>query len=187
MKRILVMLMLVCALVQARPAGAITGLTPTMRDGRGDWSFLYGTWRTHYRRLRKILAGNHQWYDCYGTSVVRPFWKGLGNLEDGDLRCPRQYVQGMTLRMYSPSTHQWSLWWGTTRLGLTEPPQVGHFNANGVGDFFSDDTYRGRKVVVRYRWRVLPGDHPYFEQAFSVDHGKTWETNWTTVYTRVAR
>ncbi len=30
------------------------------------------------------------------------------------------------------------------------------------------------------------GDHPRFEQAFSADGGRTWETNWTTDYTRVS-
>ena len=187
MKRVLFFAVALTVLLAARPSDAITGLRPTVRDGHADWAFLYGTWKTHYRRLRHILANDHTWYDCYGSSVVRPFWNGSANLEDGDLRCPKQYIHGMTMRLYSFSTHQWSLYWGTQRTGLAMPPQVGHFTASGVGDFFSDDTWQGKPVVVRYRWRMLERDRPYFEQAFSTDHGKTWETNWTTVYTRVSR
>jgi hypothetical protein len=176
---LLVTLMLSCAV----PAHAASSLvTTTARDGRKDFDFLFGTWHTHYMRLRHVLQNDHEWYGCDGTSTVRPFWRGNANLEDGDLRCPQQYIRGMTVRLYNPATHQWSLWWGTEKAGLTEPPQVGHFDANGVGLFYADDTWHGRPIVVRYKWSVMNG-RPHFEQAFSVNHGKTWETNWTTVYT----
>ncbi|MGA9272109.1 MAG: hypothetical protein WBV67_01370, partial [Candidatus Cybelea sp.] len=46
----------------------------TARDGHDDFNFEFGTWRTHYRLLKERLAGSHDWYDCYGTSVIRPFW-----------------------------------------------------------------------------------------------------------------
>jgi hypothetical protein len=171
----------------ATPANGATSATPAAQDNSKGFDFLFGTWRTHYRILRKRLSNDHEWYSCEGTSVIRPFWSGSANLEDGDLHCPDRYVGGMTLRLYNSGTHEWSLWWGTRKLGLAPPPpQVGHFDANGVGEFFARDTYAGKPVIVRYKWTLQPGDHPYFEQAFSADNGKTWETNWTTVYTRVA-
>lgn len=155
---------------------------PTTRDGSHDWTFLIGTWRTHYRILAKRLAHSHTWYDCYGTSNIMPFWNGSGNLEDGDLTCPDKHIGGMTLRMYNPQTHQWTLWWGTRTLAITSPPQVGHFDA-GVGQFFAHDAWQGRPIINRFQWNVV-GGHPHFEQAFSTDGGKTWETNWTTDYVR---
>ena len=97
----------------------------TAHDGRNDWAFEYGTWRTHYRVLRHRLVNDHEWYSCEGTSVILPFWNGNGNLEDGDLACPKRRVGGMTLRLYNPATHQWSLLWGTRKLGLVFTPQVG--------------------------------------------------------------
>jgi len=164
-------------------ADSTTNIVP--RDGHKDFDFLLGSWRTHYERLRHPLSGSHEWYGCDGTSVVRPFWNGSANLEDGDLRCPKQYIHGMTLRLYDARTRQWSLYWGTTKVGLVLPAQVGHFG-NGVGDFLANDTYQGKRVVVRFRWTLRPGDHPHFEQAFSTDRGRTWETNWTTDYTRAS-
>lgn len=80
------------------------------------------------------------------------------------------------MRMYNAQSHQWTLWWGLRERGLIPPPQVGHFNANGIGEFYADDTWKGTPVIVRYHWRG--GAKPHFEQAFSSDHGKTWETNW---------
>jgi len=40
------------------------------------------------------------------------------------------------------------------------------------------------KVFVRYLWMKLGSDAPRFEQAFSVDDGKSWETNWMTTQRR---
>jgi hypothetical protein len=155
----------------------------TTHDGRNGFDFLMGRWRTHYRILRHRLVGNHDWVDCYGTSIVRPFWAGGANLEDGDLKCPDRYVGGMTLRLYDAPTHRWTLWWGTRKLGIAPPPQVGHFE-KGAGDFYAPDIQEGRHVIVRFRWTQIDGN-PHFEQAFSSDKGKTWETNWTTDYRRV--
>ena len=180
----------------ASPALAATtaASTATAHDGHKDFDFLFGTWRTHYEILRHPMSNSHNWYGCDGTSIVRPFWGSSGNLEDGDLHCPKRTIGGLTLRMYNPATHEWTLWWGTRKLGLVPQPQVGRFDANGVGDFYSNDTasnlklpaaYAGKAVIVRFRWTLRSGDHPHFEQAFSADNGKTWETNWTTVYTRV--
>jgi hypothetical protein len=157
----------------------------TTRDGRKDFDFEFGTWRTHYRILKDRLVGSHDWYDCYGTSVIRPFWDGGGNLEDGDLKCPTRYVGGMTLRTYDARTHQWTLWWGTRTLGVSPPQQVGHFDANGIGKFYAYDSWKGRPVICRFQWTIVNGN-PRFEQAYSTDHGRTWETNWTTDYERVS-
>jgi len=186
MKRFTTITLLAAALLFAPLCAMHAVAAPTVassRDGHKDFDFLMGTWRTHYTRLRYPLTGGHSWYGCDGTSVVRPFWGGSGNLEDGDVRCPHQYIGGMTLRMYSVITHQWSLYWGTRKSGLEMPAQVGHFK-NGVGDFLADDTWNGKPIIVRFRWTTRDG-HPHFEQAFSPDKGKTWETNWTTDYARI--
>jgi len=185
---------LAAAALAAGPAGAATvpaaivkpnyPVAPTARDGGHDFDFEFGTWRTHYRILKHRLVGDHEWYDCYGTSVIRPFWGGDGNLEDGDLKCPSRYIGGMTLRMYDPRTHQWTLWWGTRKLAVAPPAQLGHFNINGVGDFYAYDSWQGKPEITRFQWTRVSGN-PHFEQAYSTDRGKTWETNWTTDYTRV--
>ncbi len=185
---------LAAAALAAGPAGAATvpaaivkpnyPVAPTARDGGHDFDFEFGTWRTRYRILKHRLVGDHEWYDCYGTSVIRPFWGGDGNLEDGDLKCPSRYIGGMTLRMYDPRTHQWTLWWGTRKLAVAPPAQLGHFNINGVGDFYAYDSWQGKPEITRFQWTRVSGN-PHFEQAYSTDRGKTWETNWTTDYTRV--
>jgi hypothetical protein len=154
-------------------------VAPTARDGRSDFNFAYGTWRTHYRILKDRLAGSHEWYECRGTSVFRPFWHGSGNLEDAEIRCPNRHIVGMTLRFYDAQTHQWSLWWGTQKLGIPPPPQVGHFESNGTGDFYAYDRWKGTPVICRFHWANVNGNI-HFEQAYSTDGGRSWEVNWIT-------
>jgi hypothetical protein len=38
---------------------------------------------------------------------------------------------------------------------------------------------------VRYLWEVRSPKECHWEQAFSTDEGKTWETNWTIDSTRM--
>jgi hypothetical protein len=158
---------------------------PTPRDGQHGFDFEFGTWRTHYRLLKDRLVGSHYWYDCYGTSIITPFWGGSGNIEDGDLRCSNRYIDGVTVRLYSPRTHQWTLWWGTRALGLSPPQQVGHYDAAHVGQFYAHDFWKGTPVICRFKWTIVNGV-PHFEQAYSTDGGRSWEPNWTTDYARVA-
>ncbi len=170
----------------AKSAPPTTSAVATASDGQRGFDFLFGSWTTRYKRLRHPLSGSHEWYACDGTSIVRPLMAGAANIEDGDIRCPSEDIHAITLRMYDAHTRQWSLYWGTEKQGLPMPPQVGRFDANGVGVFLSDGTYAGKAIIVRYQWTASTDDHPHFEQAFSSDGGKTWETNWICDYTRAA-
>jgi hypothetical protein len=56
---------------------------------------------------------------------------------------------------------------------------------NGVGEFFGDDIDGGRPVRVRYLWSRITKDAARWEQAFSLDGGRTWETNWVMDLLRI--
>ncbi|WP_422844623.1 hypothetical protein [Acidovorax sp. M2(2025)] len=94
----------------------------------------------------------------------------------------------------SPSgvASSWSIYWldnATGGLnpatGLLRPPVVGGFR-NGVGVFEGDDTCDGRPVRVRFEWSQTHTGAPRWQQAFSADHGATWEVNWVMQFTRPA-
>jgi hypothetical protein len=53
-----------------------------------------------------------------------------------------------------------------------------------VGVFEADDVFDGRPIRVRFIW--TRGAKPRWEQAFSEDGGRTWETNWIMDYTTPA-
>ena len=63
---------------------------------------------------------------------------------------------------------------------MIQPPVIGKFDGN-VGVFTGRDTYAGKPVLVRFIWTVNPKESKVaakWEQAFSPDGGRTWETNW---------
>ena len=55
---------------------------------------------------------------------------------------------------------------------------------NGVGTFTAEELFEGKPIVVRFRWIIESNDRLRWEQAFSPDGGKTWETNWEMAFTR---
>jgi hypothetical protein len=61
---------------------------------------------------------------------------------------------------------------------------VGSF-ANGRGEFYCQEPFEGRAIFSRFIWTVTSADTCRWEQAFSADGGRTWETNWINEFTRV--
>lgn len=57
------------------------------------------------------------------------------------------------------------------------PPVVGE-SKNGRGKFFDQEEVNGRVIFTRYAWADATTNAPRFEQSYTEDGGKTWETNW---------
>lgn len=122
-----------------------------------------------------------------GTTGTRKVWNGRAWLEEFVVNNAGEHIEGLTLRMYNPQSHQWSLYWGTSQagnLGYPALPLIGEFK-NGRGEFYSQDFYQGRAIFVRYLWESTTANSAHFEQSYSTDGGKTWEVNWITDQTRV--
>ena len=54
---------------------------------------------------------------------------------------------------------------------------IGQFRGNR-GEFYDQEEYKGRAILVRFVWMNLSPKSARMEQSFSPDGGKTWETNW---------
>ncbi len=156
------------------------------RDGRHDFDFEIGTWKIHLKRLEHPLTGSHTWIDFDGTSVTRKVWNGRANLEEFETNGASGHIEGLTLRLYNPQSHQWSLYWATSKTGSLSVPTIGQFK-NGQGEFYDQEAIDGRTILVRYVWSKITPNSAHFEQSFSDDGGKTWEVNWITDQTRVKR
>ncbi len=155
-------------------------------DGRHDFDFLMGGWRIHNRRLARRLEGCVEWQEFEATQEARPVLGGLGNVDRFTATFPDgRPIEGMTLRIFNPTTQLWSLYWVDDRGCELQPPLVGRFEA-GRGEFSGDDTFKGKPIRVLFRWTVLGPNAARWEQAFSPDGGKSWETNWEMTMTRVA-
>ncbi|MCU1278125.1 MAG: hypothetical protein JWM53_1671, partial [bacterium] len=134
--------------------------------------------------LKHPLHNSHEWERGAGTSVTRSLWYGKAQIEEFEVDMPAGHVEGLTLRLYSPGAHQWSLYWANQKTGELGVPTVGELK-NGRGEFYDQETYEGRKILVRFVWSDITPTSAHFEQSFSDDGGKTWEANWITQQTRI--
>lgn len=171
----------------AQPAapGAAPPGDSAQRDGQHDFDFTVGSWKTHITRLQKPLSGSTTWVKMEGTKTERRIWNGRAHLEEIEADGPTGHMQGLTLFLYNPQAHQWSQTFASSKDGALGSPLIGAFK-NGRGEFFGQDSFNNRTILVRAVWSDITPDSHKFEQAFSDDGGKTWETNFIAQLTRVA-
>ena len=153
------------------------------RDGRHDFDWDFGTWKTHQKRLQHPLTGPTTWVEYTGTDVVRSIWDGanVGQIEaDG----PAGHLEILTLRLYNPEMHEWSIYFTSPASGTLSAPAVGMFK-DGRGEFFDQETYNGRTILLRFSISDITANSVRFAQAFSPDGGRTREENFIVPETRV--
>jgi hypothetical protein len=168
-------------------AAAVPLSVSDKRDGQHDFDFLVGTWKFHLKRLKRRLVGSTEWVELDGTTVCRKVLDGRGEVEEVNVESAdkQTHIQGLALRLYNPESRQWSIYWANGADGILEQnPMVGQFDGNGRGEFYNQQVYEGRAVYARFIWSGVTTSSPHFEQAFSADGGKTWETNWITDQTK---
>src|SRR4030095_8869817 len=153
------------------------------RDGQHDFDFHFGIWKTHVSRLVHPLAGSKQWVEYDGTSIVSKVWNGRASLFELDVSGPAGHIEGVGLRLYNPEAHQWSLNWANSSDGVINKPMIGECK-DGRGEFFDQEEFNGRMILARNGFSAITPNSSRFEQAFSDDRAKTWETNWVMTFTR---
>jgi hypothetical protein len=179
---ILLPLLLLCGML---PSAVFAQSSAASRDGQHDFDFEIGTWNTHLKRLVHPLTGSQTWVEYEGTSVVRKVWDGRANILELEADGPAGHFEGLSLRLYNPQSHQWSLNFSNSRGGTLSQPTIGEFN-KGRGEFYDQETLNDRAILVRFVISEITSDSCRFEQSFSDDGGKTWEVNWIAVDTRIA-
>lgn len=177
-------LIFAAARVNAQTNDREAGARPIARDGQHDFDFEIGTWKTKLKRLVSPLSGSKQWAEYEGTTVVTKVWNGKANLVELVADGEAGHFEGLSLRLYNPVSRQWSLNFANIRSGTLVTPTIGEFK-NGVGEFYCQDTYNERAVLIRFIITKISDNACHFEQAFSEDGGKTWEVNWIADDTRV--
>jgi hypothetical protein len=153
-------------------------------DGRNDFDFFIGRWKAHSRRLRERLKGSNDWDEFEGVAAIRKVLGGMGNIDEIRLDRELGSLEGLTLRLYNPESRQWSMYWASNTDGILQSPVIGSF-AQGRGEFYSQEFFEGRSIFCRFVCSNITGTSCRWEQAFSTDGGKTWETNWIADLTRL--
>ncbi len=162
-------------------------VTASATSSPHDFDFLTGKWKMHNRHLNKRLENCKDWTEFDSSDEDTKILSGSADMDTySTTEFPGQggkLFQGLTLRLFNPKTRLWSLYWVPSNTGVMDPPVVGSFE-NGVGHFFCKDTFKGKPIIVMFRWDVRNKDRPAWGQAFSADKGKTWEWNFFNVLER---
>lgn len=182
---LILVLLLDSVLAQGNSGGTKAGLQHTTeeRDGQHDFDFEFGDWKAHIKRLLRPLTGSKDWVDYEGISIVRKVWDGRANLGELEVSSATSCIEGLSLRLYNPQSHQWSIFWSNSNDGSLGAPMVGQFT-NGRGEFYDQEMFQGKAIYVRFIFSDFTPTSFRIEQAFSADGGKTWETNWISTFTR---
>lgn len=187
MRRMIALVLSAAIAVGTPTSGAIAAETAVRtKDGSRDFDFHNGTWKTHIHRLVHPLAGSSEWTDYDGVSQVIPIWDGKASVFELNASGPAGSIEGAGLRLYDPEARQWSLNWSNSSVGKMDDPLVGEF-LNGRGDFFGEQEFKGRTILVRNSFSQITANSSRFEQAFSGDYGRTWETNWIMTFDRMGK
>jgi hypothetical protein len=156
----------------------------TQNDGRNDFDFLIGAWKVHHRSLKARLKRSTDWGEFEGEMTCKKILNGLGNFDENLIRWNTGPVQAITLRVFNPASKEWSIYWSTDRTGILDVPMIGGFKG-GIGEFYSQEIFEGRHIYSRFIWSKITANSCQWEQAFSEDGGKIWETNWIMEFERV--
>lgn len=149
--------------------------------GVHDFDFLIGEWRVHHR----VKRPDGKWLEFGGTCSNRFLMDGSANVEEHRFDKPTGLTRGVALRAFDPASRQWAIWWVDSRVphGPLDPPVKGRFE-RGVGTFYSDGTVDGKPTRTRFIWSRITPTSARWEQAYSRDAGKTWQTNWVMEFRR---
>lgn len=107
-----------------------------------------------------------------GTASAHKILAGFGNLDEICIPSPTGVYVGSALRLYYPSTRQWSNYRMDSRDPRLNAPMTGSFE-NGRGLFFGVDTFEGKAIDVRVTWSDMTPMSYRWEQGLSTDGGRS--------------
>jgi hypothetical protein len=114
--------------------------------------------------------------------VMHRILGGLGNI-DQTRTVEGEFFEGVSLRLFDVADGLWRIYWIDSNGARLFPPVVGRFDGE-EGVFRGEDQHAGEPVLVTFRWNRRDPDRPVWQQAFSADGGRTWETNWSMSFRR---
>jgi hypothetical protein len=163
-------------------------ITASKTSSFHDFDFLHGKWTMDNKRLKSRLDNCKEWIEYKSTAEnFGSILNGIGNMDiyrTSYNQVNDKPYEGITLRLFNPQTRLWSLYWADSNLGVMDPPVVGSFEGS-VGTFYCKDVFKGKQILVMFKWDKTDPENPVWSQAFSPDNGLTWEMNLTNVSHRI--
>jgi hypothetical protein len=166
--------------------GSVAAESGPLREGQHDFDFGEGTWHTHITRAPDPFGQPNVTVTLEGTVTSRKVWGGRAWLEEIEADGPKGHWEAMTLFLYNPQSHQWSMNFLNSRTATLGTPLIGSFDRDGHAQLFQSDTFEGRAILVRGVWTQLGADAHDYGEEFSDDGGKTWKFSFLGHKRRIA-
>jgi hypothetical protein len=160
-----------------------SNVTQQEDDGRADFDFFIGSWTVRHRCLQGWLKGSTSWEAFDGTSVARKILGGRGHIEEVTLDLESGTTEEVVVRLFDPQTQQWSIYEADGGNGFDPRPAIAT-RKDGHIEGYAHIPWEGRSVFRRVIWSEITATSFHWDQAFSADGGKTWETIWMADFVR---
>lgn len=158
-------------------------IIPSPNSSQRDYEFYIGKWKIHNKKLKTLFSNCTDWIEFDATEEIRPVLFGLGYVGQYKATISDKPFEGAAVHLFNPETRLWSNYWADSNRGVMEVPVVGSFE-NRIGLFYAEDFLNQKKIRLRFHWDATEKDKHVWNQAFSDDDGRTWETNWIMYYNR---
>ena len=152
-------------------------ITASAKSSKHDFDFYKGTWKIKNRKLKERLKNTNEWIEFEADQEMQIILLGFGNTDNFNAEFGGIPFEGRTIRIFNKTSKLWSMYWTDSNSTTLQAPTVGSFEGP-IGKFYCKDTFEGQNILVEFLWDKTDLDNPIWSQAFSVDEGKTWETNW---------
>ena len=151
----------------------------------GDFDFFLGDWNVRHRRLAQRLVGSNEWEEYAGTTRCQAILGGIANFNDSTTRRAGATYRSLGLARFRCEDE------GVDGL-VARRPQSDAGRRRRSGAVRRSASARSSPTTRSTASRFACGASSLrsrahaaqWEQAFSPDGGRTWETNYVMHYTR---
>ena len=151
-----------------------------------NFDFLIGKWSVLNKRLKERLRNSNDWEEFDAEMETKPILNGLGLMDEMKSSHFGDEFIGLSIRMLNPKTNEWKIYWADTENPelLLKEQVVGKFK-NGIGEFYGEEMYQGKKMKLRFVWKKESINTAQWEQAYYDEVNNQWETNWIMIFTAI--
>jgi hypothetical protein len=152
-------------------------IVPSATSSEKDFDFFFGKWTVQNKTLYRKSDNSLDWREFVAADSCSKILFGIGNIDFFSWEAAGKPIEGMSLRVFNPTTKLWSIYWVDSRSAELGTPVVGSFD-KGIGTFLSDEVINGANIRNMYKWDITNPNKPEWSQSISRDGGKTWRINW---------
>lgn len=162
-------------------------IAPSVIEGlekrTSGFDFLVGDWNVANRRLKQPLVESDEWYETAATARSTTLHNGSISIDE--MWYPELGFAGSSIRVYTHEDRHWTIYWVNSDTGHLQMPVRGTWSGDGSRFVATGpDEFDDRPILARYLWHSITSVSATWEQAFSLDEGENWETNWIMTWTR---